>query len=196
MTSQISVSVAKSFDELVQAIAIRSAVYVGENGWSFSEEWDGNDFTSTHFLARVLGEPSGSLRVRYFQDFVKFERLAILPQYRQKRYGAKGVAFALVDAATDFCLKKGFTRFYGHALKDLVAFWSKCGRGVMKPMTDQEFECNGKIVVPMLGELARTPDSLTLESGHLVLVRPEGHWDEAGYWERLSPDEAAAGIQD
>ncbi|MFN3076937.1 MAG: GNAT family N-acetyltransferase [Alphaproteobacteria bacterium] len=189
MRECLSVGIAKTFDEIVQAIAIRSAVYVGEQGWPFAEEWDGNDFTATHFLAKVNGDSAGSLRVRYFGDFVKFERLAVLPKYRQKRYGKKGVAFALGDTAIDFCLKKGFTRFYGHALQELVPFWGKIGRGLMKPVYSESFDCNGKTVVPMYGEIPPPQDRLSLESGHYVLVRPEGDWDKAGFWEQ--PDAAA-----
>jgi hypothetical protein len=187
MGSAISVSVTRSFDEMIQAIAIRSAVYVGENGWSFSEDWDGNDFTCTHMIARVAGEPAGSLRLRYFGDFVKAERLAVLAQFRTKRYGGRGVAFELCDAGIEFCRRKGYTKFYGHSLEELVPFWSKIGRGMMRPLTDEIFDCNGKKVVPMAGDLPRTDDSLSLASGHMVLVRPEGEWDQPGFWELQGP---------
>ena len=183
MKESITVDVARTFDEIIQSVAIRSAVYIGEAGWNFSEEWDGNDFSATHLLCKVDGNSAGSLRIRYFADFVKFERLAVLPQFRGKRFGQKGVAFALCDAGVEFCLKKGFTRFYGHALKDLVPFWSKVGRGMMKPLHDEAFECSGKTVVPMFGEMPGRNDRLSIDSGHYVLVRREGEWDTPGFWE-------------
>lgn len=76
----------------------------------FKEEWDGNDFTASHLLARVNGEPAGTLRIRYFGGFAKVERLAVLPKFRQKRYGRMGVAFELGDYAIEFLLRKGITR--------------------------------------------------------------------------------------
>lgn len=181
--SRLSVSVAGNFEELVQAVSIRTAVYVGERGWPFKEEWDGNDFTCTHLLARVDGEPAGTMRIRYFADFAKIERLAVLPHYRQKRYGRMGVAFELGDYGVDFLLRKGFTRIYGHALEELVPFWTKMSRGTLSPMEEGSFECAGKTVIAMFGELPSTPDAITHESGHYMIVRPEGHWDRPGYWE-------------
>ncbi len=82
MKKHITVDIARSFDDLIKAIAIRFAVYIGESGWSLSEEWDGNDFAGTHMIAYVDGQPAGSIRIRYFGDFAKCERLAVLPQYR------------------------------------------------------------------------------------------------------------------
>lgn len=180
---KMSVSVAGNFEEMIQAIAIRTAVYVGEKGWSFKEEWDGNDFTCTHLLARVEGEPAGTLRIRYFADFAKVERLAVLPDYRQKRYGRRGVAFEIGDYAIEFLLRKGFRRIYGHALEDLVPFWTKIARGHIGPMENGTFECAGKTVVAVFGELPKSEDPITLESGHYLIVRPEGQWDQPGYWE-------------
>lgn len=181
--SQMTVGITTDFNEIIQAIAIRAAVYVGEKGWPFKEEWDGNDFTSTHLLARVDGEAAGTLRIRYFADFVKVERLAVLPQFRQKRYGRKGVAFELGDYAIEFCLRKGFNRIYGHALEELAPFWGKIGRGHVVPIDGADFDCAGKRVVAMFGELPPASDAITKDSGHYVIVRPEGQWDRPGYWE-------------
>ncbi|EME69940.1 acetyltransferase [Paramagnetospirillum caucaseum] len=125
-----------------------------------------------------------TMRIRYFADFVKIERLAILPHYRKSRYGARGVAWALGEFALDFCRRKGFTRFYGHALEDLVPFWNKLSGGFLLPMPGEApFECSGKMVVPMFGETEAKSDAITHDSGHYVIVRPEGNWDSPGYWE-------------
>jgi len=183
MKNQITTDIARSYDDLVLCSAIRAVVYVGEQGWNFTEEWDGNDFTATHILARVDGEAAGSVRIRYFADFFKPERLAVLPQFRNKRYGGRGVAWELTAAAFEFCRKKGFTRVYGHALEERVGFWAKASGGVARPMSDQTFDCNGKPVIPMCGDFEPHPDAVSLDSGHMVLVRPEGRWDRPGFWE-------------
>jgi GNAT superfamily N-acetyltransferase len=190
MKSRITIDVARSFDDLIKAIAIRCAVYIGENGWSFAEDWDGSDFTGTHMLACVDGEPAGSLRIRYFGEFAKPERLAVLPQYRRGRFGGRGVAFELCDAGIEFCLKKGFTKFYGHSLEELVPFWSKIGRGAMKPIPGGEIEFHGKKIISMFGELPPLPGAVSAQSGPYVIVRKEGHWDEPGFWEKPAPHEA------
>lgn len=183
MMDKITVSLVRTMDELVASIAIRAAVYVGEDEWSFEEEWDGNDFTGSHILARVNGDPAGCLRVRYFADFIKPERLAVLPKYRNKRFGRRGVAWELCDYTWDFALRKGFTKIYGHALEGVVPLWHKLSRGALYPMHDESFECNGKTVVPMAGSLPPVANRLSLDSSHLTLVRPEGAWDRPGFWE-------------
>lgn len=180
---RMSVSVATGFDEIVQAISIRAAVYVGEQGWSFKEEWDGNDFSATHLLARVDGDPAGTLRIRYFQDFVKVERLAVLPQYRRSRYGHRGVALELGDFAYDFCRRKGFSRFYGLSAEHLTHLWRGMAKGYLAPMGDDYFDLAGKPVVPMFGEAPPAPDAIKHDSGHFIILRTEGQWDKPGYWE-------------
>ena len=181
--SLMSVAVASDFNEMTQAIAIRAAVYVGEKGWPFKEEWDGNDFTATHLLGRVQGEAVGTLRIRYFGDVAKFERLAVLSNYRQKRYGRMGVAFELVDYAIDFVQRKGFNRVYGHALAELVPFWNRITRKTLQPLADGSFDCSGKEVVPMFGEFPPLTDVIDPMVDHQVTVRREGEWDQPGYWE-------------
>ncbi len=182
MTNRITIHIARTFDDLFKSIMIRSSVYIAEQGWPYAEDMDGNDFTATHIYACVDGEPAGSIRIRYFGEFAKCERLAVLPRYRRSRYGGRGVAFELCDAGIEFCLKKGFTRFYGHSLKELVPFWSRIGRGAMKP-TGREIRFADKIIVPMYGELPPVPGAITAESGDYVIVRREGDWDKPGFWE-------------
>jgi GNAT superfamily N-acetyltransferase len=190
MKNKISVHIARSFEEVIKAVAIRAIVYIGEGGWAFNEDWDGNDFCGTQMYACVDGEPAGSLRIRYFGDFAKLERLAVLPRYRTRRFGSRGVAFELCDAAVNLCLKKGFTRFYGHAYADKVSFWSKIGRGGIKPVPGAEVDYGGRKLIPMFGELPPDPDAITATSGHYVIVRTEGKWSEPGGWE-LSGENAA-----
>lgn len=179
----MSVNVVSDFNELIQAVAIRAAVYVGEKGWPFKEEWDGNDFTATHLLARVSGEAAGTLRIRYFGDFAKVERLAVLPKFRQKRYGRRGVAFELGDYAIDFLLQKGINRFYGHALAELEPFWNKIFRNQATVIDKDGFDCAGKKVLAMVAEMEPQPSALHASSDPYVIVRREGHWDRPGYWE-------------
>ncbi len=122
------------------------------------------------------------MRIRYFADFVKFERLAVLPRFRGKRFGKRGVAFALCDSGIEFC-SKGFHPLLRTRTQGSVPFWSKVGRGMMKPLTDEAFDCNGKTVVPMFGEMPARNDQLSLDSGHYMLVRREGDWETPGFWE-------------
>ncbi len=51
----------------------------------YEEEFDGNDFSSTHLLGYVGDEPAGCLRIRYFASFAKIERLAVRHEFRHTR---------------------------------------------------------------------------------------------------------------
>ena len=83
--NDLSVSVARSFDDLMRVVSIRSAVYIGEQECPYDEEFDGNDTSSTHLIGYAGREPAGCIRVRYFAGFAKIERLAVRKEYRTTR---------------------------------------------------------------------------------------------------------------
>src|SRR5687767_14924016 len=78
-----SVRIARSLNDLMTVTAIRSAVYLAEQDCPIEEEFDGNDFVAAHFIGYVGDEPVACLRVRFFGDFAKVERLAVRHQYRR-----------------------------------------------------------------------------------------------------------------
>ncbi len=170
------VRVASTTEEMMQAMAIRSAVYIGEQQSPYFEEFDGNDFSATHVLCVRDGEPVGTLRIRYFADFAKPERLAIL-----RRYRGGGAADIIVRFAIDLCSRKGYRKLYGHAQKRLLPFWGKFG---FRPMADGEFHFSDHEYVAIECDLLPRSDRLTLNSGHLKLIRPEGRWDAPGVHDR------------
>ena len=79
----VSVSVAHTLDDLMQVMAIRSVVYMGEQLCPYDEEFDGNDLAgATHLIARIGSQPVGVIRLRWFCDFAKLERLTVMPHCR------------------------------------------------------------------------------------------------------------------
>src|ERR1700730_18055582 len=77
------VRIARSFDDLFMVYAGRSAVYIAEQECPFAEEFDGNDNCARDVIELVKGEPAGCIRIRFFYDFAKIERLAVLKRFRQ-----------------------------------------------------------------------------------------------------------------
>ena len=116
----VTVEVVRSMDEMARVIAIRGAVYMGEQRCPFEEEFDGNDFSATHLICHKDGEPVGCMRIRYFADFAKLERLAVRNEGRNA-----GMAGQIVDAAIELCRKKGYSVMYAHAQKRLLKFWER-----------------------------------------------------------------------
>jgi hypothetical protein len=170
--SQIEVSVVKDMGVMMQAMAIRSAVFIGEFGCTPDEEFDGNDFSATHIIARVEGEAAGTMRLRYFNEFVIPERLAVLPAYRKGRYGDRGVAYALGTFGFNLSRMKGFKRFVGYSVLGLEQFWDRIATasgGRVDKFGDHPIECSGSTCIGVFGSLDPLPGAIdTWENHHLL----------------------------
>jgi predicted GNAT family N-acyltransferase len=169
----ITVSVVTTPEALAQAFAIRSQVYIGEQKCPYDEEFDGNDFTATHFVAYIDGEPAGTLRVRGFSDYAKFERVAVLSRYR-----ATDVARIMMEYSFEVIRRKGYTQACGYAQKRLVNYWSKYGFVPLR--ADKPFTFSDHEYLEVLITFEKHPDPINLYSDPYVAMRPEGAWDEPG----------------
>jgi len=114
---EMSVCVARTLEDIMRVMTIRSAVYMAEQDCPYEEEFDGNDFSATHLIGYIGNEPAACLRIRYFADFAKIERLAVRKEFRKTR-----LAFQLVRAGIELCRVKGYRRLYGHSQKRLGNF--------------------------------------------------------------------------
>ena len=173
----IAVTVVRSIEDLMRVISIRSAVYIGEQECPYLEEFDGNDFSSTHLLGYVGNEPAACLRIRCFADFAKIERLAVRKEYRKKR-----VSLRLVEAAIDLCQAKGYQRLYGHAQKSLVKFWSQFGFETFPG--GQELIFSDFDYVEMQLVTTRRPNAVTIGVDPYLILRAEGQWHRPGILEQ------------
>ena len=171
-----TVRVARGFDDLLMVYAIRSAVYIAEQDCPFAEEFDGNDHCATHFIGFWNNEPAGCLRVRFFQDFAKLERLAV-----RKNFRPTSLAFQLVRSGLEHARRKGFRRAYGHAREGLEPFWARFGA---KPMKDRKpFRFSGYKYTEMNLDLEPSKEALSIESDPMMILRPEGDWERPGILE-------------
>jgi predicted GNAT family N-acyltransferase len=173
----VSVRVARTIDDFMRAAVIRGAVFIGEQKCPYDEEFDGNDFTATHLIGFVGNEPAGCLRIRYFSDFAKLERLVVRKEFR-----SLGVARQLVGAGVEFCQTKGYTRMCTYAQKSLVKFWGKCGfaiSGAPCELVFSDFD-----YVEMVCDTEPAAETISFETDPYVIIRPEGNWHETGILER------------
>jgi predicted GNAT family N-acyltransferase len=164
-------------DQIAKVFAIRAAVFMAEQSCPYDEEFDGNDYSGSHVLGLVDGEPAAVLRMRYFADFVKLERLAVLSKFRRTLIGK-----LVVEHAINIARRKGYRQMYGHAQARLTHFWERFGFHPMSKNTrlvysDHEY-------IEMVGEISPHDDALTVNSDPYVLVRPEGLWDQPGALDR------------
>ncbi|MGE0749601.1 MAG: GNAT family N-acetyltransferase [Variibacter sp.] len=173
----LTVTVARTFDDLMRVVAIRSAVYIGEQECPYLEEYDGNDLSATHLLGYVGNEPAGCLRIRYFADFAKIERLAVRHEFRKTR-----LAFQIVKAGIELCRVKGYQRLYGHSQKRLVNFWGRFGFEVLD--TGREFTFSDFDYVEIVLDASKHPQAISIGADPYLIIRPEGRWHEPGILER------------
>jgi len=174
---QVSVKVARTIDDFMRAAVIRGAVFIGEQQCPYDEEFDGNDFSATHLIGYVGAEPAGCLRIRYFSDFAKLERLVVRKEFR-----SSGLARELVAAGVAFCRTKGYTQMCTYAQKRLVKFWGKCGFSISD--TPRELVFSDFDYVEMVHHANRADETISFETNPYVVIRPEGNWRESGILER------------
>jgi predicted GNAT family N-acyltransferase len=180
----ISIRIARDPNDLMLVTAIRSAVYLAEQDCPIEEEFDGNDLVAAHFIGFVGKEPAGCLRVRFFGEFAKVERLAVRHQFRRSR-----VSFKLVQASVEYVKRKGFRKIYGQAQDRLVDFWAHFGArplGHSRKIAFSDFS-----YTEMVLDIEPGPDAITLDSDPYVIIRPEGDWDRPGVLD-LSSGRAAS----
>jgi predicted GNAT family N-acyltransferase len=127
---QIEIVEVRSRERLEQAVAIRRAVFVQEQGVSEALEIDGRDDEARHLLALHQGHPIGTLRLRWMEDgrVAKIERVSVLPRAR----GAK-VGLSLVEAALAVARASGAKEARLHAQTRTQGFYAKLGFVALGP---------------------------------------------------------------
>ena len=171
-----TINVVRSQDELQKAFAIRAIVYLAEQKCPYDEEFDGNDLTATHLLASVNGEPAATMRIRYFANFAKPERLAVRPEYRKI-----GIGQRLLSYAFNFCARKGYETAIGQGQVRHMPYLNQ-NFGI--EATGEQHHFSDHQYYPVTIELPHRNDILTSDTDPMILVRPEGAWDEVGILEK------------
>ncbi len=111
-----------------QALAIRTTVFVQEQGVDEFLEFDGFDKYSYHYLIYEDGKPVATARRRETEEGIKLERFAVLSGYRGKGYGKMLLEQILADILPTPKL------IYMHAQKSAVDFYRQYGFKVVGKM--------------------------------------------------------------
>ena len=186
---KFGITVARSLDDMMQVIALRSSVFMSEQSCPYYEEFDGNDFCATHLIGYRENEPIACLRARFFADFAKLERLTVRAEYRNTR-----MSFNIVWAGIELARRKGYGRIYGHAQDRLVNFWSRFGA---KPMSNRPpLVFSDFAYTEMLLETDPHPDAVSLDSSPYTIIRPEGAWHRPGVLDDSARRPATSPLRD
>jgi predicted GNAT family N-acyltransferase len=175
--NDISITVVRSIEEFMRMITIRSATFIAEQDCPYEEEFDGNDFSASHMVCYVGNEPAGCIRIRYFADFAKLERLAVRHEFRNRQMGTK-----LMHAAVELCRMKGYKRIYGRSEKDLLGYYENMGWKRLKGSS--EFFFSDHAYIEIVFDTQPHPNAVKLGVDPYILMRPEGRWDRPGILDR------------
>ncbi|WP_306046072.1 GNAT family N-acetyltransferase [Nioella sp. MMSF_3534] len=118
----MNVFIATTPEDRAACFAVREAVFMGEQGVSEAEEWDGLDGTCTHFLAGDATTPAGCARLLPKGDVAKVQRVAVMPSYRGSGLGRQ-IMLAILDHARD----AGFTQVILDSQTHAVPFYERLG---------------------------------------------------------------------
>ena len=176
LTPVVTIKIASTSDELLQCYGLRAAVFMGEQHCPYDEEFDGNDYTATHVIMYVDGEPAGAMRLRWFQSFCKFERCVVL-----RRYRGLGIHHTINAWSKEFARRKGYTRVYVHLQKRHLAMMEKEG---FRRVDDRVFNFSDHEYYAIYCDLDPSQDAVTLTTTPMVVNRPEDRLDAEGVLEK------------
>jgi predicted GNAT family N-acyltransferase len=172
--TDIRVRVVRSLDDLQKVSILRALTYMAEQACPYDEEFDGNDLCALHLIAFEGGEPAGALRLRFFSEFCKIERVCVDPR---RRGGA--ILVHLMAHAFEVAARKGYRRMLAHMQTRLEEMW----RHVMECRIvdrEQAFDFSGQSYLTLDIPLPEHPEAIRFNTDPFVLLRPEGEWDAPG----------------
>ena len=117
-----------------EAMKIRYAVFVEEQGVPYENETDEYDKTAYHALLLYKNKPAGCGRVYFIDNSAKLGRIAVLPEYRRKGFAIK-ICEELINTAVSHDIKN----IIAHSQTYIVPLYEKLG---FKCVGDEFFEEN------------------------------------------------------
>jgi len=175
---EVEIRVARDMNEIQCALMLRAVVFMGGQRCPYHEEIDGNDFAgSSHVVAWMGDEPVGTLRIRWFAEFAKFERAAVLPRFR-----GNDIAHGLMRFGIEHARRRGYRTAIGHSQMHMIGFYKSFGFRVRENRPRFVFSDHEYAEIEL--DLPASNIAITMETPAMVLLRPEDDWDRPGVLER------------
>jgi len=114
--------IATSDDDLRKCFIVRGIVFIEGQNCPYPEEVDEFEADAVHILGEIDGEPVAAARLRFLDDWVKLERIAVRQAWRGRNLGRRLVDFMLEVART-----RGYRKFKMHAQTYLCDFYAAHG---------------------------------------------------------------------
>ncbi|MBQ8870198.1 MAG: hypothetical protein IJ019_02340 [Alphaproteobacteria bacterium] len=169
ITDNFNICIVSSDKEFAQAMTVRREVFIDEYKIAEQKEFDGNDFGATHILALDDNRPIGTMRIRYFNGFVKMERMCVIKKFRKTDVSEK-----IMQKAMLFAAQKGYEKAYGVCKKELLNRWKQNG---FEPITGAKaVEQNSMTLIPVVCNLPKVENVITMQTEAQILNAKEGTW--------------------
>jgi len=81
--------------DMLSCLNLRRTVFIEEQNVPENEEVDGDDPDCDHILLTVSDIPVGAARLKYYNDFIKVQRVCVLKNYRGQGIGSKIINFII-----------------------------------------------------------------------------------------------------
>lgn len=81
--------------DMLSCLNLRRTVFIEEQNVPENEEVDGDDPDCDHLLLTVSDIPVGAARLKYYNDFIKVQRVCVLKNYRGQGIGSKIINFII-----------------------------------------------------------------------------------------------------
>jgi hypothetical protein len=179
--NQIRTEVVTTYEQLLHAYAIRSICFMEEHGVPAHHEFDGNDYQATHVIVYSGDEPIGTLRIRWFKDFAKFERTSFRKAYRNTR-----TLKAAADFSFDHVARKGFDKVITHAQPKYARLWRIILGFKDAGKEPVRFDGHAEPYIELVKELTPPPNAISASTDPAVLFRIEGFWDAPSEYEAVA----------
>ncbi len=176
--AKFKVQIVRDLNDFQRIVTLRAVVFMSEQLCPFDEEFDGNDLTATHLLVRDGEQDVATLRIRWFANFGKIERVCILPAYR-----GTDVVRILLAHTFEFAARKGYRLMLAQIQARLSGVWSHVLVGEVRE-NRPAFSFSDFDYQEMEFRLPPHPRALRDDADPYVIIRPEGDWDRAGILER------------
>jgi predicted GNAT family N-acyltransferase len=184
-SNELRVEMVRDLNDYMKVVAIRSAVFLAEQDCPYAEEFDHNDLSACHLIAYLRDEPVATLRIRWFANFAKIERVCVM---KHVRGGA--LVKLMIETAVEMIGRKGYLHVLGYIQKRLVPFWKQLG---FLPRDAREaFRFSDYEYVECSRQLEPRADALTIDTDPYKLMRPEGDWDHESILDRSAMRPAVA----
>jgi hypothetical protein len=180
--NMIRCEIVTTYEQLLHAYAIRAICFMEEHGVKAQQTFDGNDYQATHVIVYAGEEPIGTLRIRWFKDFAKFERTSFRKAYRNIEVLKSSAQFAF-----DHVARKGFDKVITHAQPKYARLWRVIlgfKKAPGKPVL--HFEGHEEPYIELFKELALPENAISEKTDASILFRIEGFWDSPSEFEAAS----------